>query len=143
MTNNKEPIYMIGVAARILNIHPQTLRLYERENLVVPQRTGGDTRLYSDFDLDRIREIQHLTQDMGLNLAGVKLIFEMRNKAQDMQDQISKFEKEMNDLQLKMQEEISKVHKSYKHELVLYKQSPLAILKHLKEMEEERRRPRH
>lgn len=142
MTSN-EPIYMIGVAARILKIHPQTLRLYEREELVIPQRTSGDTRLYSDLDLEKIREIQHLTQDMGLNLAGVKLIFEMREKAFDMQKKMAQFEKEMCELEQKMRDEIAKVHKSYKHEVVLYKQSPLAILKHLERLERERRNPRH
>lgn len=138
MVTSNEPIYMIGVAARILKIHPQTLRLYEREELVIPQRTSGDTRLYSDLDLEKIREIQHLTQDMGLNLAGVKLIFEMREKAFDMQNKLEQFKKEMFELEQKMQEEISKVHKSYKHEVVLYKQSPLAILKHLERLERER-----
>lgn len=120
---------MIGVAAQLVGIHPQTLRLYEREQLVVPQRTARDTRLYSDNDIELLKEIQEMTQKMGLNLAGVKLILEMKTKALDMQKQLKKYQKEMDELQNKVQDEIRKVHKSYKHEMVLYKESPIALLK--------------
>lgn len=120
---------MIGVAAQLVGIHPQTLRLYEREQLVVPQRTAKDTRLYSDNDIELLKEIQEMTQKMGLNLAGVKLILEMKTKALDMQKQLKKYQKEMDELQNKVQDEIRKVHKSYKHEMVLYKESPIALLK--------------
>ncbi len=137
MKDNKEPVYMIGIAAKKLKIHPQTLRMYEREKLVIPKRTSGSTRLYSDYDIKCIKEIQHLTQEMGLNLAGVRLIFEMKEKSEEMKKRINEFNEEMNSLQKKMDEQIDKVHKSYKHEIVLYRQSPLAILKHLEKLHED------
>ena len=83
-----EPVFIISVASDLLAIHPQTLRYYERENLVVPQRTDAGQRLYSQKDLDDVREIRVLTRERGVNLAGVKIILEMRNQAQDLQMQI-------------------------------------------------------
>jgi len=129
MTDKDRPVYMIGIAAELVGIHPQTLRLYEREELVVPQRTAKETRLYSENDIELLKEIQVMTGQMGLNLAGVKLILEMKKKALDMQKQIEKYQDEMNELQDKMEDEIRKVHKSYKHEMIPYRQSPIALLK--------------
>lgn len=79
------PLYMISVIAELLGIHPQTLRLYEREGFVRPRRTRGGTRLYSERDLEAVRRILHLTRDLGLNLAGVEVILEMRRKMEQMQ----------------------------------------------------------
>jgi MerR family transcriptional regulator/heat shock protein HspR len=76
---------MIGIAAQMLAIHPQTLRLYEREGLVSPKRSGGNTRLYSSRDVERVRFILHLTRDMGVNLAGVEVILRMREQMEEMQ----------------------------------------------------------
>jgi MerR family transcriptional regulator, heat shock protein HspR len=84
MIKGKKPLYMISVVAEILDIHPQTLRLYEREGLIKPGRTGGNTRLYSDDDLDEIRRVLHLTRELGVNLAGVEVILEMRRKMEEM-----------------------------------------------------------
>ncbi|HOO56787.1 MAG TPA: helix-turn-helix transcriptional regulator [bacterium] len=75
-----EPVYVISVAAELLCMHPQTLRMYERENLVVPSRTESNNRMYSHRDLDEIREIRKLTREQGVNLAGVKIILELRRK---------------------------------------------------------------
>lgn len=74
----ERPLYMISVAAELAGVHPQTLRIYERKQLINPQRSGGNTRLYSDADIERLRLIQELTQDEGVNLAGVMRIMEMR-----------------------------------------------------------------
>lgn len=74
------PLYMIGVAARLLGVHPQTLRLYEREGLISPSRTDGNTRLYSQGDIEAIRAIMYLTREEGVNLAGVELIIEMQRR---------------------------------------------------------------
>jgi MerR family transcriptional regulator/heat shock protein HspR len=71
---------MISVAAELAGVHPQTLRIYERKRLICPQRSGGNTRLYSDADIDRLRSIQHLTQDEGVNLAGVMRIIELERE---------------------------------------------------------------
>jgi len=129
MTDKNRPVYMIGVAAELAGMHPQTLRLYEREELVIPQRTAKETRLYSESDIELLKEIQVMTQQMGLNLAGVKLMLEMKQKALEMQKQIEKYQEEMNELQDKVADEISNVHKSYKHEMVPYRESPIELLK--------------
>ena len=73
----RRPVYHISVVAEMLSTHPQTLRLYERLGLVSPQRTAHNTRLYSDEDVETVRRIQHLTQDLGVNLAGVEVIFKL------------------------------------------------------------------
>ncbi len=77
MRNERQPVYMIGVAAELCGIHPQTLRQYERLGLVIPSRVGAKNRLYSEADIQRVRRIQRLTQQMGVNLAGVELILRL------------------------------------------------------------------
>ncbi len=84
MARNRRPLYMISVVAGMLEIHPQTLRLYEREGFIRPGRTEGNTRLYSDDDVEDIRRILHMTRDLGVNLAGVEVILEMRRKLEEM-----------------------------------------------------------
>lgn len=74
------PLYMISVAAELAGVHPQTLRIYERKALIQPQRSGGNTRLYSEADIERLRLIQQLTQEEGVNLAGVMRIMEMQRE---------------------------------------------------------------
>lgn len=84
MRASNQPVYMIGVAAEMCGVHPQTLRQYERLGLVVPSRAGAKNRLYSDDDIQRVRRIQRLTQDMGVNLAGVDLILRLLDDMEDM-----------------------------------------------------------
>ena len=83
--------YMISAVAEEYAIHPQTLRLYEREGLLKPSRSDGNTRLYTDDDLERLEVILHLTRDLGVNLAGVEIILNMREKMDRMQSQIQEF----------------------------------------------------
>jgi MerR family transcriptional regulator/heat shock protein HspR len=83
--------YMISVVARRFGVHPQTLRLYEREGLLAPSRTQGNTRLYSDRDLDRLSTILNLTRDLGVNLAGVEIILNMRGRMEAMQEEMERF----------------------------------------------------
>jgi MerR family transcriptional regulator/heat shock protein HspR len=83
--------YMISVVAQKYNIHPQTLRLYEREGLLKPSRTDGNTRLYSDEDLEQLETILSLTRDLGVNLAGVEIILNMRRKIERMQMEVNEF----------------------------------------------------
>jgi MerR family transcriptional regulator/heat shock protein HspR len=83
--------YMISAVAQKYNIHPQTLRLYEREGLLKPSRTDGNTRLYSDDDLQRLETILSLTRDLGVNLAGVEIVLNMRQKMEDMQHEVNEF----------------------------------------------------
>jgi len=92
-----EPVYLISVVAKALNIHPQTLRQYEREGLVTPSRTNGKMRLYSQRDIDRINMILRLTRDLGVNLAGVDIIMQFKDKIDEM-------EHEIEDLQIKLAE---------------------------------------
>jgi MerR family transcriptional regulator, heat shock protein HspR len=80
---SEDAVYVISVAAELVGMHPQTLRLYEREGLVKPKRRGA-MRLYSDWDIERLRQIQRLTQEMGVNLAGVEIILNMRQQLEEM-----------------------------------------------------------
>ena len=88
--------YMISAVAEQYEIHPQTLRLYEREGLLRPSRSEGNTRLYTDHDLERLEVILHLTRDLGVNLAGVDIILNMREKMSEMQRQIETFVSDLN-----------------------------------------------
>ena len=88
--------YMISAVAERYEIHPQTLRLYEREGLLRPSRSDGNTRLYTDDDLERLEVILQLTRELGVNLAGVEIILNMREKMSAMQDQIEKFVANLN-----------------------------------------------
>jgi MerR family transcriptional regulator/heat shock protein HspR len=83
--------YMISAVAEMYSIHPQTLRLYEREGLLVPSRTIGNTRLYGDEDLERLETILNLTRDLGVNLAGIEIILNMRDRMQKMQEEMQAF----------------------------------------------------
>src|SRR5438067_467078 len=92
MTRNRgKAAYMISAVAEQYEIHPQTLRLYEREGLLAPSRSEGNTRLYTEDDLERLEVILHLTRDLGVNLAGVEIILNMREKMEAMQTQIEQF----------------------------------------------------
>ena len=83
--------YMISVVSKAYGIHPQTLRLYEREGLLKPSRTDGNTRLYSEEDLRQLEVILNLTRDLGVNLAGVEIVLNMRRKMEQMQEEVSEF----------------------------------------------------
>ena len=109
---DERPRYMISVAAELVGMHPQTLRMYEQKGLVRPQRTAGNTRLYSEADLERLRLIQRLTGELGLNLAGVEAVLGLEEQLQGMQARMERLEREMRDA-------IQQVHKQYRRELVL------------------------
>ena len=88
MTDRGKPLYMIGVVAEMLKVHPQTLRFYEKKGLVRPGRTEGQTRMYSEEDLEEIARLLRLTRDLGVNLAGVEIILKMRRRMIELQRQI-------------------------------------------------------
>src|SRR5262245_55710274 len=90
-SSSKAAYYMISAVAQKYNIHPQTLRLYEREGLLKPSRTEGNTRLYSEEDLEQLETILSLTRDLGVNLAGVEIILNMRRKIELMQHEVNEF----------------------------------------------------
>jgi MerR family transcriptional regulator, heat shock protein HspR len=110
---DERPRYMISVAAELVGMHPQTLRMYEQKGLVQPQRTAGNTRLYSEADLERLRLIQKLTTQLGLNLAGVQTVLDLEEQLQRMQARMERLEREM-------REAVAQVHKQYRRDLVLY-----------------------
>ena len=114
MDGHVRPRYMISVAAELVGMHPQTLRIYEQKGLVRPKRTSGNTRLYSEADLDRLRLIQRLTNELGLNLAGVEVVLRL-------EDELRKAHRRIERLERQLREEVAKVHKHYRRDLVLYR----------------------
>ncbi len=95
MHSYDEPVYLISVVAKVLNIHPQTLRQYEREGLITPSRTQGRMRLYSQRDIDRIKLILRLTRDLGVNLAGVDIILRLKEQIDAMEREIEGLREEL------------------------------------------------
>ena len=110
-SNRERPTYMISVAAELVGMHPQTLRMYEAKGLVRPHRTPGGTRLYSDADIVRLRIVQRLTSELGLNLAGVELVLRL-------EDELRKAHAQVERLQRQHQRDVQKVHKQYRRDLV-------------------------
>jgi MerR family transcriptional regulator, heat shock protein HspR len=108
------PRYMISVAAELVGMHPQTLRVYEAKGLVRPKRTPGNTRLYSEPDLERLRLIQQLTNELGLNLAGVEHVLRLQDELQRLNTRLDRLEREL-------REQVDEVHRQYRRELVLYR----------------------
>lgn len=108
------PRYMISVAADFVGMHPQTLRVYESKGLLRPKRTGGNTRLYSEADLERLRLIQQLTNELGLNLAGVEEVLRLQGEVQGMRRTLDRMEREMRDA-------VNEVHRQYRRDLVPWK----------------------
>ena len=108
------PRYMISVAADLVGMHPQTLRIYESKGLIRPKRTAGNTRLYSEADIERLRLIQQLTNDLGLNLAGVEQVMQLQDEVERMRRTLDRMEREMH-------EAISQVHRQYRRDLVPWK----------------------
>lgn len=90
-----EPVYLISIVAKILDIHPQTLRQYERENLITPARSSGRIRLYSQRDIDRIKLILRLTRELGVNLAGIDIILRLKDNVDDMEKEIAELKHEV------------------------------------------------
>src|SRR6184192_3839790 len=109
-----KPLYMISVAAELVGMHPQTLRIYESKGLIRPKRTAGNTRLYSEADLERLRLIQQLTSELGLNLAGVEHVLRLQDELLRMRSRLDRMEREMRNA-------INQVHRQYRRDLVPYK----------------------
>ena len=114
----ERPVYMISVAAELVGMHPQTLRIYENKGLVRPQRTPGGTRLYSESDLERLRIIQRLTTEVGLNLAGVELVLRLEDELRKAHTQIERLQRELRN-------EVQNVNKQYRRDLVLMREERL------------------
>jgi MerR family transcriptional regulator/heat shock protein HspR len=120
-------VYMISVAAELAGMHPQTLRIYESRGLIQPKRSPKNTRLYSQEDVDRLRRIQELTSEMGMNLAGVERVFELEDELDRMRRRMRSLEKQAEKLEQEMADELDRVRRSFKRELVPY-QAPGSAL---------------
>jgi MerR family transcriptional regulator/heat shock protein HspR len=106
---------MISIAAELVGVHPQTLRIYETRGLVRPRRTPGNTRLYSERDLERLRSIQRLTNEVGLNLAGVERVLELEDEIRRLRSRLEALERQVRD-------DVEQVHRQYRREIVLYRE---------------------
>lgn len=113
-----EAVFVISIAAELADVHPQTLRLYERKGLIHPIRTASNIRLYSEEDIEKLKLIQKMTQGEGVNLAGVRQILELDKMVNEMRGMIEGMEREIIEFTLKMEEEIKKIHRSYRKDIV-------------------------
>ena len=107
--------YMISVAAELAGLHPQTLRMYEARGLIRPARTPGGTRLYSEGDVERLRLVQRLTTELGLNLAGVEHVLRL-------EDELRRLRARMDQLERELRDEIRSTHQQYRRDVVVYRQ---------------------
>ena len=117
--NNEDSkaIYFISVASTLSGIHQQTIRTYEQKGLIKPFRTGGGTRRYSQEDIDKLIQIQNLSQ-RGINLDGIKIIYEMKDKIEELQSKIISLEDEMSNQKIDSRNKEREIHQSYKNEIV-------------------------
>jgi MerR family transcriptional regulator/heat shock protein HspR len=122
-------VYMISVAAELAGMHPQTLRIYEARGLITPQRSPKNTRLYSDEDVERLRKIQALTTELGMNLAGVEKDFELEAELGRMRRRIKGLERQAERMQTELSTEIERVRKSYRAELVPYRPPEQSVVR--------------
>ena len=111
---DERPRYMISIAAELVGTHPQTLRIYENKGLIRPKRTAGNTRLYSEADVERLRLIQRLTNELGLNLAGVEHVLRL-------QDELLRMHRRLDRMEHEMRQAINDVHRQYRRDLVPWK----------------------
>jgi len=113
-------VYMISVAAELAGMHPQTLRIYETRGLITPKRSRGNTRLYSQQDVDRLRRIQELTSEMGMNLAGVERVFALEQEMERMTARMARIQREAELMETQMRAEIEQIRRSFRFEMVPY-----------------------
>lgn len=116
--DRRRPLFMISVAAELSEMHPQTLRMYERRGLITPSRSSKQTRLYSLEDVDRLRYIQRLTGELGLNLAGVERVLELETALEELESRVQQLRSEIEALAAEGRDEVEQVHRSYRRELV-------------------------
>jgi MerR family transcriptional regulator, heat shock protein HspR len=112
-------VFMISVAAELANMHPQTLRMYEARGLIEPQRSPKGTRLYSQEDVEKLRRIQEMTAELGLNLAGVERVLHLEEEIEDMHARIEQIELEALQAQVRLANELEEVRRSFRAELAV------------------------
>jgi MerR family transcriptional regulator, heat shock protein HspR len=118
--DSQRGVFMISVAAELAEMHPQTLRMYEARGLIAPKRSPKNTRLYSQADVERLRRIQQMTNEEGLNLAGVETVLELERRLERMRAEIARMKKRAAEMESKMTEELERLRKSLGGELVPY-----------------------
>jgi Predicted transcriptional regulators len=116
--DRRRPLFMISVAAELAEMHPQTLRQYERRGLISPNRSSKQTRLYSMEDVERLRYIQRLTGELGLNLAGVERVLELETTRRELEARVQQLGEALEALAAEARQEVERVHRSYRMELV-------------------------
>ncbi len=121
-------VYMISVAAELAGMHPQTLRIYETRGLITPKRSPKNTRLYSDEDVERLRRIQELTTELGMNLAGVERVFELEREIARMRRRMRNLERQAERIEQELTNEVERVRRSFKAELVPYEPPGQALV---------------
>jgi MerR family transcriptional regulator/heat shock protein HspR len=121
-------VYMISVAAELAGMHPQTLRIYETRGLITPKRSPKNTRLYSQEDVERLRRIQELTTELGMNLAGVERVFELEEQIERMRRKMRNLERHAEQVKSELGKELERVRRSLKYELVPYEQPSQALM---------------
>src|SRR5881227_3007445 len=126
--DRRRGVYMISVAAELAGMHPQTLRIYETRGLITPKRSSGNTRLYSQEDVDRLKRIQELTSELGMNLAGVEKVFELEQQMERMTERMQRLQREAERMERQMREEIERVRRSFRFELVPYEPPETALV---------------
>ena len=126
MSLRKRPVYMIGIASELIGVHPQTLRMYEQKGLLRPRKSIKNTRLYSQEDVDLGCYIQRLTQELGMNLAGVSKVLDLERRVARLERETRALREELARKELEHRRLIAEVHRSYKRELVLMPRSELA-----------------
>ncbi len=126
MSLRKRPLYMIGIASELIGVHPQTLRMYEQKGLLRPRKSIKNTRLYSQEDIELGRHIQRLTQEMGMNLAGVKTVLDLEGRVARLAAENRLLREELGRRELEHDRAIAEVHQSYKREIVLLPRGELA-----------------
>ena len=124
----KRGVYMISVAAELAGMHPQTLRIYETRGLITPKRSPKNTRLYSQDDVERLRRIQELTGELGMNLAGVEKVFELESEMARMRRRMRSLERQADKVQSELMSELERVRRSLKAELVPYEPPGSALV---------------
>ncbi|MEX2195279.1 MAG: helix-turn-helix transcriptional regulator [Thermoleophilaceae bacterium] len=130
-TRRPEPargVYMISVAADLAGMHPQTLRIYEARGLITPKRSAGRTRLYSEADVERLRRIQELTCEMGMNLAGVERVFALEEELERMRARVLRMERQAERAREELEREVERIRRSFRAELVPYEAPGRALV---------------
>ena len=128
--HDDRPVYVISIAAQLAGMHPQTLRTYDRLGLVSPGRTAGRGRRYSERDVALLREVQRLSQDEGINLAGIKRIIELEHQVDALRSRIAELQAEVKDAQDEAARKEAEVHASYRRDLVPVKNDVIVWRRH-------------